>query len=198
MARSSAGYRKAYEDAKQELAELLVRQESLEKRKVQLRKTIESLAELCENEDVQIEPSTEAAYLLENSTLAEEIRAILKAQYPAWLRPLRVKNELEAIGHDLSKYPNPQAAIHMVLKRMAQSGEAQEQEMPDDGKKAYRSHSTGLAALITGRYGQDPDAAIGIMNLGAGTQKFFSEVLAAGKRMPPPTPPFNTLIKRKK
>src|ERR1039457_2792182 len=102
----SSDYRKAYETAKRELSGLIANQERLEKRKVSLRKTIETLAALCESEGVEIEPSPEADYLRMHSTLSDEIRNVLKAHYPAALQPLQVKKELEALGHDLGKYSN--------------------------------------------------------------------------------------------
>jgi hypothetical protein len=139
---ASDDYRKAYETARQELAELIASEEKLQKKKLSLRKTIETLQALCQSEGIAIEPSQEAAQLLEGTSLADEIRTVLKSRYPGWLRPNRVKEELERLGHDLSKYGNPQATIHMVLKRMHESGEAQEQIMPDDGKKAYRIPSS--------------------------------------------------------
>ena len=49
-----------------------------------------------------------------------------------------VKSHLEKLGHDLTQYKNPQATIHMVLKRMAESSDVQEETTPDDGKKMYR------------------------------------------------------------
>jgi hypothetical protein len=139
-------YRKAYETAKQELTDLIATQDKLEKRKLVLRKLIETLAGICDSEGIAVEPSAEADYLRMRTTLADEIRAILRSHYPGWCQPLQLKKELEALGHDLEKYTNPQATIHMVLKRMAESGEAQEGTTPEDGKKAYRSstlHSLG-------------------------------------------------------
>jgi hypothetical protein len=142
MIESSSDYKRAYETAKRELAELITTQERLENKKIELRKTIEILNSVCESEHVDIEPSQEAAYLLENSTIADEVRAILRSQYPAWMRPHQLKAEVEHLGHDLSNYGNPQATIHMVLKRMVQSGDVFEMISPNDGKQVYRCPST--------------------------------------------------------
>jgi hypothetical protein len=133
----SSDYQKAYESAKSELATLLADEERIEKRKLELRKTIEVLATICESEEVKIEPSQEAAYLLDNTTLADEIRMILQSHYPGWLRPHEVKAELARLGRDLSKYNNPQSVIHMVLKRMVESKEVQETQ-DSDYKQVYR------------------------------------------------------------
>jgi hypothetical protein len=135
---SSNDYVRAYEKAKQELNDLLIRQKEIGFRIVVVRQSLETLAALSDSEGIQIEPSAEAVELLENSTLADEIRAILTPAYPAWLRPGIVKDELTKLGRDLSKYKNPQSTIHMVLRRMAESGEVQETTLPDEGKKVYR------------------------------------------------------------
>jgi hypothetical protein len=132
----SSDYRNAYVAAQRELAELLVQQENLEKRIVTVRQSIQTLATLCESEHVTIEPSREASYLLETSPLADEIRSVLSALYPLWLRPVEIKKHLERLGHDLSKYQNPLATIHMIVRRMTESGEVLETE-PPDGKKSY-------------------------------------------------------------
>jgi len=135
-------YQKAYETAKRELAELLTQQHKLEKRIVVVRKAIQTFASLCESEGTSIARSQEADYLLEHSSLADEIRTILSAHYPGWLPPSAVKAHLIRLGHDLSKYQNSQATIHMVLKRMYDSGEIQEVTLPEDGKKVYRRYGS--------------------------------------------------------
>ena len=76
--------------------------------------------------------------MLQKSPLGDEVRSILTANYPAWTRPNQVVAELERIGHDLSKLSNPQASIQMILKRMVDSNEAQEEKWPEDGKRIYR------------------------------------------------------------
>ena len=134
----SSDYRKAYETAKQELIDLLSQKDRIEKRLVIVRQSLSTLATLCDEEDVKIEPSKEAEELLEHSTLTEEIRSVLQAHYPGWLRPAMVKRQLEHLGHDLAQYTNPQATIHMVLKRLAESEDVEEDIDPEDGKKTYR------------------------------------------------------------
>jgi hypothetical protein len=132
-------YKTAYETAKKELAELIDTQDRVGKRILVLRESLKMLATLCDSEEIQIEVSAEAEYILANSTLAQDIEKILKWAYPSWQRPNTIKEKLERLGHDLSKYNNPQAAIHMALKRMAESpNDPTEETTQDDGKKAYR------------------------------------------------------------
>lgn len=134
---SAADYRNAYETAKIELADLIATQDKVARRIMLLRESLKMLGRLCESEEVVVEPSAEAEYLLAHSTLAQEIQGILQADYPGWQRPHEVKAKLERLGHDLGKYKNPQATIHMVLKRMVDSREAQE-GIAEDGKQIYR------------------------------------------------------------
>jgi hypothetical protein len=136
----SSEYSRAYEAAKRELAELLASEERFQKRKMELRKTIDALSTLCETESLDIDPSAEAVYLLQNTTLADEIRSILHYNYPLWTPPGTIKLMLEDLGHDLSRYRNPQATIHMVLKRIVEAGEGEE-SISDDGKQVYRAPS---------------------------------------------------------
>jgi hypothetical protein len=133
----SSDYKRAYETAKRELAELIETQEKLERRKIALRKMVEALADHCKGENIVIEPSPEAAFILQDATLAEEIRAVLGSRYPEWLRPHEIKAELQKLGRDLSEYANPQATIQMVLKRMVESEDAQV-DKDDDLKQVYR------------------------------------------------------------
>jgi hypothetical protein len=136
----TSDYKRAYEAAREELSDLLAQQEKIEKRLVLVRQSLQTLATLCENEGVQIEPSAEAAYFLENSPLAVEIRRIMGAShYDKSFRPSEIKSELERLGHDLSQYQNPQSTIHMVLKRLADSEEIQERK-DIEGKLIYRMH----------------------------------------------------------
>jgi hypothetical protein len=130
--------RTAYDAARLELNELLTEQERLQKRIVSVRQFIQSVASLFETQGIDLNASIEAAELLRNSTLADEIRIILRSAYPGWLRPGVVKNDLIRLGHNLKKYKNPQATIQMVLKRMAESNDVQESALPEDGKKVYR------------------------------------------------------------
>jgi hypothetical protein len=143
-------YRKAYEAAKQELTDLLAQQEQVGKRIVIVRQSIQTLAALCESEGVEVKPSAEAEGLLALSTLADDIRAVLSAHVLVWFRPNGVKSELERLGRDLSKYDNPQATIHMVLKRMAESKEIEEGTDPE-GKAVYMKRSTLDAYTTAGR-----------------------------------------------
>jgi hypothetical protein len=155
----SPDYRKAYRAAKRELSQLLSDQERIEKRLVVVRQSIQTLAALCESKGIEVSPSDEADILLKHTALADEIRSVLKSAHPNWLRPSEVKAHLERLGHDLSRYTNPQATIQMVLKRIVESGNAEEAQL--EGKKVYRAvySMSRLAALmaLSGGTGLDPN-----------------------------------------
>jgi hypothetical protein len=137
MSNETSDYRHAYTRAKKELQSLLNVQQQTEKRLLVVRKSLETLKELCATEGINIEPSEEAASLIEYSTLADEIRTILKAHPGVGLRPHQLKEELTKLGHDLSQYQNPQATIHMILKRMVISKEVKEEISFMSGKQTY-------------------------------------------------------------
>lgn len=151
---ANANYLRAYETAKQELAEVLLQLQGLEQKKMVLRQTIEALEAQCKAAGIDLQQSEEATYLRENTALADEIRSVLNAQPLTLFRPAEVKEELARVGHDLGKYGNPQAAIHMVLKRLVQSGEAEEKVV--DGKQCYRAK---------GFWGAFPNALIHLNDL---------------------------------
>jgi hypothetical protein len=136
MTTNTSDYDRAYEAAKRELADLLFQQEMIGKRLVLVRQTIQTLAILCESEGIKVDRSDEAAMLLEHTTFADEIRAVLSANHGTWMRPHQIKGELERLGCDLTQYKNPQATIHMVLKRIAESREI-EQGSDSEGKTVY-------------------------------------------------------------
>jgi hypothetical protein len=148
MAQSS-DYRRAYDAAKKELTDLLSEQERIGKRLVVVRQSLNTLATLCESEGIEVDASDEADALLEGSTLADEIRVVLSAHYNAWLRPGEVKSELLRLGRDLTQYKNPQATIHMVLKRMTESKEIQE-NTNDQGKTVYMKRHPAMGAFGRG------------------------------------------------
>lgn len=132
----SSDYRKAYEAAKQELADLLSKQEQIGKRLVVVRQSIQTLATLCESEGIEVDPSDEATALLESSTLAAEVRTLLSAHFGVFFKVSWLKDELQRLGHDLSQYKNPQSTIQMVLKRMVIAGDVEERK-GNDGKYCY-------------------------------------------------------------
>jgi hypothetical protein len=137
MTDSTSDYRRAFETAKRQLAELIATREQTERKILVLRKSVEMLSTLCESQGVEVDASQEAAYLADNSSIPDEVEKILRAYYPRFMRPNQILDELRKLGRDLSKYDNPQAVVQTILKRMVpdRAYEATDGE----GKKAYRA-----------------------------------------------------------
>jgi hypothetical protein len=154
---ASNDYVKSYQTAKKELSDLIASLGEMEKRIVLVRQFLQTVAAMCENEGIHIDPSAEASHLLKHSTLADEIRAILKSVSPDYVRPNEIKCNLKRLGHDLTKYRNSQATIQMVLKRMTDSGEVQEGTTPENGKKRYRFKSWNFDDVVENQWNKLKD-----------------------------------------
>src|SRR5262245_15439233 len=107
---TSEDYRRALEAAQREYTELATQRAMIDQRLAQLTQTIGSLTRLC-----QMTPTL-------SSGLTEACRTVLKAAGRS-LTALEVREQLEAMGFDVSRYVNEQASIHTVLKRLVQAGE---------------------------------------------------------------------------
>jgi hypothetical protein len=134
---ASVHYSDAYNAAKAELKIVIAEQQKLEKKKLFLRKALANLAELCESHGSAVDRNSEATNILDRSSLAAETKNVLQSLHPEYVTPHSIKEVIEKLGHNLSKYRNPQAAIHTVLKRMAEAGEAIERFGQIDNKQVY-------------------------------------------------------------
>ena len=102
-------YRRALEEAIREYERLSKQRVEIDGRIAQLLQTMGNLSRLC-----NLEPTVKMG-------LTDACRMILKAAgYP--LTAAEVRTRLEAIGFDVSRYSNPLASIHIVLKRLGRSG----------------------------------------------------------------------------
>lgn len=108
---SHSKYQRALDAACREYETLTSERAALDVRIAQLAQSIGHLTRLC-----GYVPTTGVG-------LTEACRMVLKAAgHP--LTALEVRAQLEAMGVDLSKYSSDLAAIHTVLKRLTESGEA--------------------------------------------------------------------------
>src|SRR5207253_1164914 len=82
QSRSREAYRDAYYAANRDLAKLLAEQQMLEKKKLVLRKTLETLAALCESVGATVDRSVEAATLLDRFSLAAETKNVVRSLHP--------------------------------------------------------------------------------------------------------------------
>ena len=108
---ATTDYRAALDAAVREYEALTKQRAGLVGRIAQLAQTIGSLTRLC-----GFVPTVPWG-------LTDACRMVLKgAGHP--LTAIEVRGQLNAMGFDLSKYSNELAAIHTILKRLNESGEA--------------------------------------------------------------------------
>ena len=120
---SASNYRQALETAVREYEELGRQRQEIDKRLTQLAQTIASLNRLCGFTTNVFWGMTDAC------------RVVLRnAGHP--MTPTEVRDRLEAIGLDLSKYTNSLSAIHTVIKRLVEAQEVRLVEL-DSGRFAY-------------------------------------------------------------
>ncbi len=116
-------YRRALQEAIQEYELLSAQRAEFDERIAQLVRTIASLSRLC-----HLTPTVTLG-------LTDACRMALKAAgHP--LTATEMRGQLEAMGFDTSKYSNPLASIHVVLKRLCRAGEVKFAPRPYE-KPAY-------------------------------------------------------------
>jgi hypothetical protein len=135
-------YRKAYEAAASELEEILIGQEKAEQRILALRKTMNALATLCEQEGINTSDlDAKYAWLtrMVRGSLTEDILKIINAtRVPLTTGDIRA--ELNKLGGSLAEQSNPLATINAVASRLADAGQVK--ETVKDGRKAWRALNT--------------------------------------------------------
>jgi hypothetical protein len=119
----TADYRQALDAAVREFEELGQKRREIDDRLFQLSHTIGALNRLC--------GITANVYW----GLTDACRFVLRGAGHA-LTPTEVRDKLQAIGVDLSKYSSSLAAIHTVLKRLRDADEVRFIQL-DSGRFAY-------------------------------------------------------------
>jgi hypothetical protein len=119
---TTADYRDALASAIKEYEELGQQRRDIDDRLAQLAQTITTLSRL-----VGLTPTVPLG-------LTDACRLALRSGLP--MTPIDVRDRLQGMGVDLTKYANELAAIHTVLKRLNEAGEAR--FLPrGPGKDAY-------------------------------------------------------------
>lgn len=137
-------YRRALDAAVKEYERAVAERTTLDARIAQLKQTIATLTRLC-----GLTPTVPFG-------LTEACRLILR-NAGAPMTALQMRDRLETIGFDTDKYANGLAAIHTVLKRLHDSGEAALTEADETTRHAYKFLQTGLIASRVGPPPFDPD-----------------------------------------
>jgi hypothetical protein len=128
-------YRRDLQARKRELVSLLTQRQKIDQRMAQLQPVINHLEGLCRELGEKI--AHETAGNLELTTgLTDLARATLQEAYMP-VSASDLMNRMEGKGFDFSKYSNPLASIHTVLRRLVKS--RQVKVVPQKGgKKAYQ------------------------------------------------------------
>jgi hypothetical protein len=71
-----------------------------------------------------------------DENLTEACRTVLRSSTDSF-SPTEVRDKVKALGYDLSKHDNQMAAIHGVLKRIVESGDAKTKEAKDGSGTRY-------------------------------------------------------------
>jgi hypothetical protein len=102
-------YRRALDSAIREYEALGAERRDVDKRLAALAQTIGTLSKL-----LGLTPTVPLG-------LTDAIRLVMRAGVP--MTPIDVRDRLQGIGFDLTKYANDLAAVHTILKRLNESGE---------------------------------------------------------------------------
>ena len=140
---SSADYRRALDAAIKEYEQATADRAALDARIAQLQQTIGTLTKLC-----GFTPTVAFG-------LTDACRMVLRnAGTP--MTAVQVRERLSSIGFDLDKYANGLAAIHTVLKRLEESGEAALSDVDDTTRHAYEFLASGIVASRVGPHSATP------------------------------------------
>ena len=129
-------YRRALATAIREYETLGQQRQDIDKRLAEIMQTIGTLSRLC-----GLVPTVPIG-------LTDACRLVVRGSGVP-VTPTDVRQRLQSIGFDLSKYSNDLAAIHTILKRLNESGELRFiPRGPDAGKHAYIwNHGPVVVAL---------------------------------------------------
>jgi len=131
---SSDDYRRALDTALREYERVTADRAALDQRIVQLQQTIGTLTRL-----YGFTPTVPLG-------LTDACRLVLRGSH-APMTAMQVRERLDAIGLvDLTRYANALSAIHTVLKRLHEAGEAWVVELDDSSRTAYQIRSSAPAA----------------------------------------------------
>jgi hypothetical protein len=134
-------------EAKQDLARHLVKRQKLDQKIARLHAVVSDLQNLCAEQDQKnFENRVERVIKKDLKVgITECMRAILQEHFfPITANEL--KGRIEDRKLQVSRYANPLAVIHTILKRLVQSGDVRVVPQPG-GKKAYQWVSSTDKAL---------------------------------------------------
>jgi hypothetical protein len=120
----AATYRAALDIALREYETLLRQKADLDARLAQVAESVGTLTRLC-----GYIPTVPYG-------LTEACKTALRCA-GAPMTPVQVRDRLQSTGFDIARYSNPLAAIHTVLRRLTESGEARRRAASESRGAAY-------------------------------------------------------------
>jgi hypothetical protein len=155
LSMGNENYRRAYRTAADELEALLAQQDQIEERILSLRKTLNVLSTLCQQDGLDTGDLDKKFASLEKaieSSLTDDIFQIISAARVP-LTTAEVRDELNKLGGSLAEQSNPLATISSILNRLHESGRVH--ETVKNGKKAWERMSRMAEAFRKGRMLKD-------------------------------------------
>jgi hypothetical protein len=140
-------YHRMLYDAKQNMAQLLVQRQELDKEIARVHAVMTNLQNLCADED-QRDFWSGAERVIKADLrvgITEAVRVILQENFFP-MTAVDLKKQVEARKLKIQDYKSPLAVIHTVLKRLVQSGDVRV-VAPINGLKAYQWISSTDRAL---------------------------------------------------
>jgi predicted membrane GTPase involved in stress response len=155
---TTANYRRALFEADQELARCLVQRQKIDHKVARLQAVIGQLQDLCaELDQKNFQRRVERVVKADLKIGITELARVILKEMSLPMTASDLKEKMEARKLDVSRYSNPLAVIHTVLKRLVQSGEVK--VVPQkQGKKAYQWVSTTDKLLSELRQSSQPTA----------------------------------------
>jgi hypothetical protein len=142
---SNKDYRKAYETAAEELQDALAQKKKIEARILSLRKTMNTLSTLLEDDKKWLANTMGVLSQLGELSLTDEISAaITQSNQP--LTTTEIKNEVSKFSRSLERHKNPLATINAIAKRLVEQGKLE--EVLKDGRKAWRAKRVSLLSML--------------------------------------------------
>jgi hypothetical protein len=112
---SDSGFPRALSEARQSLEKLLRDRQKLDVKIAKMEQVVAALRSVAaHDDDHDVVPTG----------FTDAIRGVLKGSSDHGLSPTQIREGMLATGFDLSRYNQPLASIHVVLKRLEKSGEA--------------------------------------------------------------------------
>ena len=153
---TTANYHRALFEADQDLARCLVQRQKIDHKVARLQAVITQLQDLCaEMDHKNFERRVERVVKADLKMGITELARVILKEMALPMTASDLKEKMEARKLDISRYSNPLAVIHTVLKRLVQSGEVKV-VLRKQGKKAYQWVSTTDKLLSELRQSSQP------------------------------------------